>query len=223
MWDTRASSASSSCRAGAWSLRNLHRSRRDPARRSIFGSRTLIVGTGPSGREVLRKLRARVDDGYDVVGFIDTTSKNIGEQLDGVEIVGNLENVGKVAEERRVSDVIFSTDGLSYGEILSVIARSKTRSVNFRLVPNSLEAIIGKTRIDQLDTLPLVDIEYKIQLPSHRFAKRLIDAAAALIGLVLFYLPVRLLAGGSRSGFVPIHPRAPGGALRPAEPRRASR
>ena len=50
---------------------------------------------------MLRKLRARVDDGYDVIGFIDTTSARIGDRIAGVEIVGSLENVGKVIDQQQ--------------------------------------------------------------------------------------------------------------------------
>ncbi|MEK7249525.1 MAG: glycosyltransferase, partial [Bacteroidota bacterium] len=50
--------------------------RRSGSRKSLFGRPTVIVGTGPSAQEVLKKLRARVDDGYDVVGFIDMHRKN---------------------------------------------------------------------------------------------------------------------------------------------------
>ena len=164
---------------------------REP-RRSLFGSRTLIVGTGVSGQEVLRRLRARVDDGYDVQGFIDTSSAHIGERVAGIEIVGSLENVGKVIGERRITDVIFSTDELPYTAILAVISRSNNRNVNFRLVPTSLEAIIGKTRIDDLETLPLVEIEYNIHKPSHRFMKRLFDVVGGLVLLLTVY-PVLVL------------------------------
>jgi lipopolysaccharide/colanic/teichoic acid biosynthesis glycosyltransferase len=161
-------------------------------RRSLFGSRTLIVGTGVSGQEVLRRLRARVDDGYDVQGFIDTSSAHIGERVAGIEIVGSLENVGKVIGERRITDVIFSTDELPYTSILAVISRSNNRNVNFRLVPTSLEAIIGKTRIDDLETLPLVEIEYNIHKPSHRLTKRLFDVAGGVLLLLTVY-PVLVL------------------------------
>ena len=160
----------------------------DPAawgsgRKSLFGRRTLIVGTGPSAQEVLKRLRARIDDGYDVQGFIDMNRKRIGERIAGVEIVGSVDNVGKIIQERKVSEVIFSADSLTYAEILSVIARAGNTGVNFRLVPNSLEAIIGKTRIDALDTLPLVEIDYNIQRLSNRIIKRLFDVC---IGAVLF-------------------------------------
>jgi len=93
---------------------------------------------------VLKRLRARVDGGYDVVGFIDTTLARVGEKIAGVEILGSLETVGKVIDEHRVSEVVFSTDGLSYADILSAIARTSSRAVNFRMVPDSLEAILER-------------------------------------------------------------------------------
>jgi hypothetical protein len=157
------------------------------AKKTVFGRRTVIVGTGPSAQEILRKLRARVDDGYDVLGFIDTSRRRIGEKVAGVEIIGSIDNVGKVIDERHVGDVIFSTDGLSYENILSVIARSRNRSIHFRLVPGSLESIIGKTRIDELDTLPLIDIEYNIHRPVNRLVKRATDIALASLLLLTVY------------------------------------
>jgi len=189
--------------------------RRD-GQRGLLGNRTLVVGTGPSAREILRKLRARIDGVYDVVGFIDTTNQRIGESVDGVAIVGSLENVGKVVNEQRVSDVVFSTDGLSYGEILSIIARSGNRAVNFLLVPNSMESIIGKTRIDQLDTLPLVEIEYSIRRAGNRAAKRIFDLLVGSLLMIVAYLPCYAFArrrSGSFARLVLAMPKVLSGQL----------
>lgn len=154
---------------------------REGTRRSLFGRKTVIVGTGPSAIEILKKLRARVDDGYNVLGFIGVNRMKVGDTIAGLEVLGSIDNVGKVLEENGIGEVIFSTDGLSYSEILSVIARSHSKGVNFRLVPNSLEAIIGKTRIDTLDTLPLLEIEYNIHKAGNIVAKRLFDLFISLI------------------------------------------
>ncbi len=172
-----------------------HQGTEAAGRKSLFGRRTLIVGTGPSAQEVLKRLRARVDDGYAVQGFIDMNRKRIGERISGVEIVGSVDNVGKIIQERKVGEVIFSADSLSYAEILSVIARAGSTGVNFRLVPNSLEAIIGKARIDELDTLPLVEIDYNIQRLSNRVVKRLFDIVVGVVLLVTVYPFARLRAG----------------------------
>ncbi len=86
-----------------------------------------------------------------------------------------------------MTDVIFSTDELSYGDILSVIGRSRERSVNFRLVPNNLEVIIGKTHIDQLDDIPLVEIDYNIDKPVNRIGKRAFDILLSVFLLISIY------------------------------------
>ena len=72
--------------------------------------------------------------------------------------------------------------------------------MNFRLVPNSLEAIIGKTRIDELDTMPLVEIDYNIQKPVNRFIKRMFDCVAGSLLLVTLYPTVRWRGSESRPG-----------------------
>ena len=82
---------------------------------------------------------------------------------------------------------------MSFTEILSVIGRSRSRSVNFRLVPNSLEAIIGKASIDELDTLPLVAIEYNIHKTTNRLVKRMFDIGLALVFMILLY-PWKILS-----------------------------
>jgi GT2 family glycosyltransferase/lipopolysaccharide/colanic/teichoic acid biosynthesis glycosyltransferase len=161
------------------------------ARRSLFGRPALIVGADQSGREVARRLRANPQGGYDVVGFIDTTNRRIGEKFDGVEILGSIDNIGKIILQEKVSEVIFSTDALSYKDILSVIAKTKHRSVNFRLVPNSLEVIIGKTHIDRLNDLPFVQIEYGLNRLSNRFFKRTLD----IVGGCALYAVLRPFSG----------------------------
>jgi GT2 family glycosyltransferase len=170
---------------------------------SLFGRRTLIVGTEQSGQEVLRKLRARVSDGYDVIGFIDNTRKRVGEKVSGVEILGSIDNIGKVIQEQKASEVIFSTDMLSYTDILAVISKTGNRAVNFRLVPSGLEVIIGKTHIDELDDIPLVDIEYNINRPLNRFLKRLVDLTGSTVLLLTLYplIVIQRNSGNSVSRF----------------------
>ncbi len=169
-----------------FAVRTLFRSPRQ-YRKSLFGRRTLIVGVEMSGQAVLQKLRGRVDDGYEVVGFVDINRRRVGEKVAGVEILGSIDNIGKVLEEQRATEVIFSTDALSYADILSVIGRSRSTEINFRLVPSSLEVIIGKTHIDELDDIPLVDIEYNIDKSINRLVKRVFDIVLSVGVLIIIY------------------------------------
>ncbi|MBI4429526.1 MAG: glycosyltransferase [Ignavibacteriales bacterium] len=174
-------------------------------RKSLLGKRTLIVGTDRSAKELLKKLRARVGEGYDIVGFVDRTRRHVGESIDGVSIVGSIENIGKVIREFRVSDVIFSTDALSYAEILSVIGRIPDQAVNFHLVPTTLEVIIGKASVDTLEEIPLVQISYNIEQPFHKASKRVFDVTVSAL-LFIFVYPIlrvrRAFSPKTHSSFV---------------------
>jgi lipopolysaccharide/colanic/teichoic acid biosynthesis glycosyltransferase len=88
--------------------------------------------------------------------------------------------------------VIFSTDVLSYADILAVIGRTLRRSVNFRLVPSGIDVIIGKTHIDELDDIPLVEIEYNIDKQVNRFSKRLFDIVLSSFFMAGIYPAVML-------------------------------
>lgn len=174
-------------------------------RRSILGRRTLIVGTDKSAQELLRRLRNRVSDGYDVLGFIDINRKRVGGELAGLSIVGSTDNIGKVIQDLRVSDVIFSTQTLSYADILSVIGRTREQAVNFHLVPNTLEVIIGKGSVDSLNELPLVQITYDIEKSTNRTLKRFFDVVVSFLLLISIYPFVyfrRIAPGTSRSQFI---------------------
>jgi GT2 family glycosyltransferase/lipopolysaccharide/colanic/teichoic acid biosynthesis glycosyltransferase len=175
-----------------------------PSRKTLFGRRTLIVGVENGGQEVMKKLRNRPGEGYSVVGFIDTNRQRLGQKILGVEILGSVDTIGKVINDYRISDVIFSADTIPYSTILSVISRSRNRMVDFKLVPNSLEVIIGRTRIDQLDEIPFIELQYNIDRTGNRISKRAVDILVSLfllISCVPFVYFIRLFSRSQPSAF----------------------
>ncbi len=157
------------------------------SRGTLFGKRTLIVGTGKGALGLHKKLRTRVGEGYEVVGFVGTTHKHIGETMNNIPIMGSIDNVGKIIKEQRISDVIFAPRALSYMQILSVISKSREQLVNFHLVPTTMEVIVGKAGVDSLDDLSLVQIAYNINKPFHMFTKRLFDIVLSGFLLIMVY------------------------------------
>jgi O-antigen biosynthesis protein len=175
-----------------------------PRLASAFGRRTLIVGATVEAQALLRKLRRRVGSGYEVVGFIAVTHREVGQQLDGAEVLGTLENIAKVIQDHRVSDLIVAPQALSYGQILSLIGVTR-RMVSVHLVAGPMEVLVGKASVDHLDDLPLVEITYNLARPGNRFWKRTFDLT---LGMLLFIVvsPIfevrRILTGGPVPGFV---------------------
>jgi O-antigen biosynthesis protein len=168
-------------------------------RRTLFGKRTLIVGTDKNAIDLYRKLRSRVGEGYEIIGFIGTTHKQIGETLKDIKVLGSIDNVGKIIKNQKISDVIFAPQALSYTQILSVIGKSREQAVAFHLVPTTMEVIVGKASVDSLENMPLVQIAYNIDKPFHRFTKRIFDLVFSGLLLITVYPIFRLFAKNERS------------------------
>lgn len=166
-------------------------------RRSVLGKRTIIVGTDAAAQQLLGKLRSYVAGDYEIVGFVDATMERIGRKLHEVPIIGSYENVGKIAREYRISDIIFSPQSTSYTTILSMISRTREQSISFHLVPNTMDVIIGKGSVDSLNEIPLIQISYNIEQPSHRLTKRLFDLCFSGLLLLTVY-PILGLSKNSR-------------------------
>lgn len=162
-------------------------------RNLITGNPTLLVGVNPSAIEILNRLQQYDANTYRIVGLVDTHRKSIGERIGGVEVVASVETIGKTIRDHRVTDVIIAPDVLPYTEILSMIGRTRNTPVHFRLVPKSMEFIVGKAGIDQLTSVPLVDVDFNLMRTSNLFVKRALDLTIA-VPLTLFAGPFVLLA-----------------------------
>jgi O-antigen biosynthesis protein len=153
----------------------------------LTGRPTLVVGSNTLARALIQQIRAYNAKTYDIVGIIDISRRHIGETVEGCEIIGSIDTLGKTIQERGITDVIFAPDVLTYGEIVSIISKARTQSTHFRIAPKSLEFIIGKADIDQLTGMPLLDVECNLLKPLNKASKRLFDIALALPGLIALY------------------------------------
>jgi GT2 family glycosyltransferase len=159
--------------------------------KTLLGRRTVIVGDFASGEALLEKLKSRVDGSYQVVGLVSLRRGDVGREYHGMKVLGQVDQLSEVLERERIQEVIFSTHRISYDRILRIISRAGSRGVNFKLVPSSLEVIIGKATIDRIDDIPLLEVDYRLHRRGYRLAKRTFDLVfAALAGVTL--LPVYL-------------------------------
>jgi len=158
--------------------------------KTLLGRRTVIVGDFATGESLLSKLASRVHGAYDLVGLVSLQETEVGRAYDGLPVLASLDHLDDIIKRRRIQEVIFSTHRLPFERMLGIIAKSREQRVNFKLASGNLEVIIGKTGIDQLQDVPLVDIEYRLQRRFFRVAKRTLDFAVALFLLILFTVPV---------------------------------
>jgi len=150
---------------------------------------SVVIGTNASAVEIAKKLKAKFTKYYSVAGLVSYTRKDIGEKIEGFEVIGSLEILKKLITEKKINEVVFSSDELSYSQILSVVSECQNENVEFKLAGNNLDFIVGKTSVSLLDDVPLFDVHYNLSQPQQKFIKAVFDFLLALV-LVLTLYPV---------------------------------
>jgi GT2 family glycosyltransferase len=155
--------------------------------------RVAIVGTEQVAKQVAEKLLNEVGKNYNIVGFIATDEFGSETLLAG-SVLGSLENIDEITRINRISELIFVSPVLTNTQVLSVITRCNGRAIDFKIVPQGMDVMIGKGAIDELaSSVPLADVEFNLSHKSRQLGKRLFDLAIAPI--MLLFSPVIFLVG----------------------------
>ncbi len=156
------------------------------SRHPFFGRKTLVVGMDQRAVELIKKIRGRVSMGYDIVGIVaeDAPSET---RLLGIKVVGTLSELPRLIKEKKIDDVVFASGRISYSQVLQAVASVENPAVNFKLVPDTMDVIIGKTYVDGLSDIPLVEIDYSLHRSRNIRAKRMFDVLFAIAGLALLW------------------------------------
>lgn len=159
--------------------------------KEMFLKRTLIVGYDEETEKLVQMLERRPKSGIEISGVVAIEPEHIGKYMNNFEVIGSLDQLPDLLRTSKTNLVIFSTQNLSYERILNTMAAVQNPNIEFKMVPGHLEFMIGKSTIERLDSLPLLEIEYAYGKPFNRFVKRSFDlllSVLLLVPLLPFYL-----------------------------------
>lgn len=163
-----------------------------------IGKRTLIVGLNEPVLKISEKLKSRKADIHSIVGLVGLTHRDIGKEISDLKVIGSIENIDKIIKEKKVNEVIFSSEELSYNEMMTAVAKCQNENVEFKLVGNNLDFLVGKTSVSLLDDLSLIQVSYNISNPLMKFIKRFFDYTLAIVVLFLIYPFIYLITKVSK-------------------------
>ena len=160
---------------------------------SVRGIRTLIVGDEQRCRELGEKLKSTFADLYSVFGFISEKTEDIGKKIGNYEIIGSLENISKVIQEKNINRVIFASENISFEKMFSVVSLSNKANVEFLVAGTELDYLVGKSSVTMLENIPLLKVHYNIANIGHRIIKNIFDVLLS-IPMLIFIYPFYLIA-----------------------------
>ncbi len=156
--------------------------------------RILVVGGGAVAKFLMQQLTANRSLGNRVIGYLDSNGNSASTAFGRFARLGTVDDLAEVIESEHVDVVYAALPSSVHHELAPVIERCRRQGVQFRVVPDLLEAQFGRMDIHPVAGIPLVTLR-EPEITGFRYLqKRALDLTVSLLGL-LFTAPLWIVIG----------------------------
>ncbi|NBC26089.1 MAG: glycosyltransferase [Bacteroidetes bacterium] len=107
----------------------------------------------------------------------------------GREDRSEIEKLREMVAFRSADVVVFLMESVTHKQLVESIRELHSLDVEIKVVPESMDFILGKSDVEYFDTLPAPDLDLNYNNPAQKIFKRLFDVTVGLAGYALL-LPV---------------------------------
>jgi FlaA1/EpsC-like NDP-sugar epimerase len=126
------------------------------ARTDKAAIRVLILGAGQAGETLVRDLRRA--GAYQPVGFLDDAAKLRGSHLQGVPVLGRINEVARIAPETAAKLIVIAMPSLDASAMRRVVEACEQTGLPFRTVPRLDDLLEGRSLPGELKEVAIEDL-----------------------------------------------------------------
>ncbi len=162
---------------------------------SILGpSRVLFIGAGTLGREVLKTIRGYHASSYQVIGYLDDDPDLKGQTIDGIPVLGKLDDLLPIVESQDVSEVWSTLPPRAYDKLHTIVANLERFPIRIKVIPDYFSLALVQANVEMLGGFPLIGLREPVIRGVPRMIKRAFDF---VISLLLFILSSPIMAAAA--------------------------
>jgi len=120
--------------------------------------RFLIIGAGDAGEELLRAIHRKPVAEYEAIGFIDDNLRKQGTLIHGLPVLGTVEELPKICEQRNIEEIAIAMPSASHQERRRVVQVCSGTKIRFRTVPSITDIASGKLSVSQIRNVDINDL-----------------------------------------------------------------
>jgi len=149
---------------------------------------TIIIGTGPRGKELAQLISKFPQLGYKNLGFV-SVHKGIREGI----FLGDLSSLDRLIKDYEISEVLIALETADKDKLFEIIRFSSSGKVNMKILPDTYEIVSGLAKTHQLYGVPLIEVMPEIMPYGSKLFKRVLDVLISIFLLVVL-MPLLVLS-----------------------------
>jgi Undecaprenyl-phosphate glucose phosphotransferase len=162
--------------------------------------RILIAGAGELGRMVADKILEHRELGYQIVGFVDDRAGGDHLGYRGLPLLGRLSEAAEIVQRERVDHLYVTLPLEEHMKLLDLVESTSREGVDVKVVPDLLQFIALRARLEDLDGVPVINLNDVPLQGLNAAVKRLLDIAISAGALLLMVIPSLIIAGLIKRG-----------------------
>ena len=121
--------------------------------------RTLIIGAGDAGEQILRNVQISKNSLYSPVGFIDDNLTKQGVTIHGLKVLGRISDIPEVIKRYRIEEMIIALPSVGTEKIKKAVELGRKAGLKkIKVVPSINEIINGQVSIRDLREIQVEDL-----------------------------------------------------------------
>jgi Undecaprenyl-phosphate glucose phosphotransferase len=163
-------------------------------RAGIGLKKILIAGCGDLGRLVADKILEHRELGYHIVGFVDDRAAGDHLGYRGFPLLGTLDDAAQITVDEEVDHLYVALPPEEHVRMLELLESTSREMVDVKVVPDLLQVIALRARLEDLDGIPVININEPPLQGFNTIVKRGIDVAISSVALILLSIPIGIIA-----------------------------
>jgi Undecaprenyl-phosphate glucose phosphotransferase len=156
--------------------------------------RILIAGAGELGRMVADRMLQHRELGYQVVGFLDDRAGGDHIGYRGLPLLGTLSEVAEIAQRERVDQLYVTLSLDEHAKLLDLMEITSREFIDVKVVPDILQFIALRARLEDLDGLPVININEVPLQGFNTWLKRGLDIVMSAVAMIVLAIPFAIIA-----------------------------
>jgi len=147
--------------------------------------RVLIAGSGELARAVQDRMNRHHDQlGFRIAGYLRNSEQDTDE-LPGLRCLGTINEAEPVVRDHDIDHVFVALPHASSKAMMELLDRLVRNCVSIHVVPDLLQFMVLRSRVEDLDGLPTINLSETALEGSGRFVKRAFDLIVALAAIIV--------------------------------------
>ncbi len=137
--------------------------------------RVLIIGTGVRAQELARELTNNSIWGIEIIGYLDPSPENVGEDIDGIPVIGSVGDVSECLKKNVVDEVIIAIPRSLLKDAEPIAYACEEEGITLRFMADIFSVQVARVSLTSVGPIPLLTMEPVALDDGKLFVKRIFD------------------------------------------------